>query len=81
MKNEGFYLDRENWKIEINPKNRENKIKIPILAALSIAPILGALLVVFLPFLGFALLGKLMIQKMYLGLHNIFNKEWLNIRR
>lgn len=63
MRNEGFYYDYKNWTIEVNPKNKEGKVHVSTIFVLILAPLLGALLVVALPLIGFALLGKLMIQK------------------
>lgn len=49
-----YYYNCKTWQLSNEPT--EGKcIKIPFLAALLIAPILGGALVVFLPFIGFAL--------------------------
>ena len=43
----------------------ERYLRIPTLGMLLLAPVMGALLVVFLPFLGFALLGREVLDWTY----------------
>jgi hypothetical protein len=59
----GFYLNRKTWDlVTVNGKKgllpgetEDRYLKVPTLAMLAAAPVLGATLVVFLPFVGFAL--------------------------
>jgi len=59
----GFYLNRKTWdlvtvngKKGVLPGNPDNLfLKVPTVAMLAVAPVLGATLVVFLPFVGFVL--------------------------
>jgi hypothetical protein len=59
----GFYLNRKTWDlVTVNGKKGvlpgeadERYLKVPTIAMLAAAPVLGATLVVFLPFVGFAL--------------------------
>ena len=59
----GFYLNRKTWDlVTVNGKKgvlpgkaNELYLKVPTLAMLAAAPLLGATLVIFLPFVGFAL--------------------------
>jgi len=61
----GFYLNRDAWDlIAINGKDGvlpgnqgQRYIKLPVWAVLAIAPAAGGLFVVFLPLIGFALVG------------------------
>jgi hypothetical protein len=60
----GFYWHTAGWEIAtlsgdggVLPGTPEDRyIRVPALAMLMMAPVMGALLVVFLPFIGFALL-------------------------
>jgi hypothetical protein len=62
----GFYLDWRGWKFEVVegesgalPGSAETAyVRVPTLLMLVLAPILGGLFVVFLPFIGFALIGE-----------------------
>jgi len=67
--NKGFYWDAEKWEITLTQPVGKN-IKIPTIIMLFTAPLMGALLVVFLPFLGFFLLGKHLLTIGYRSIHN-----------
>jgi hypothetical protein len=62
----GFYLDWRNWRFEmidavkgsLSGAPETSYVRVPTLAMLVVAPILGALFVVFLPFIGFAIVGE-----------------------
>jgi hypothetical protein len=59
----GFYLNRDKWTlVTVNGKEGalpgaegQRYLRIPVLAMLFLAPVLGGLFVAFLPFIGFAL--------------------------
>jgi hypothetical protein len=55
--NKGFYWDSEKWEMTLT-KPEEKSIKIPTLFMLVLCPLMGGLLVITLPFIGFILLGK-----------------------
>jgi hypothetical protein len=67
----GFYLNRKTWDlVTVNGKKgvlpgkpEDLYLKVPTLAMLAAAPILGATLVVFLPFVGFALFAAAGFRK------------------
>ena len=60
----GFYIERESWHlVTVEGKSgvlpggaTESYRRLPVLALLFAAPLLGALFVMFLPFIGFAML-------------------------
>jgi hypothetical protein len=62
----GYYLSKANW--EIVPVQRDGErlpgtaadhfVELPLAAVLSVMPVLGGLMVVFLPFIGLALVAK-----------------------
>jgi hypothetical protein len=62
----GFYWHRGEWSVAtVTPTDTrlpgragDRYVRIPTLAMLAAAPIMGGLLVVFLPFVGFALVGR-----------------------
>jgi hypothetical protein len=62
----GYYLSRSNWEIFPIEKDgqklpgpvAEHYVKVPTAAALLIMPVLGGLMVVFLPFIGLYLAAK-----------------------
>jgi hypothetical protein len=63
----GFYFNKNNWEIVtvsgkkggVLPGNHETGyLKIPAVAMLAAAPVLGAAFVIFLPVIGFALLAS-----------------------
>jgi len=72
----GFYFHKGNWEITVVqgekgvlPGNDETTwVRIPTLAMLVGAPVMGGLFVVFLPFLGFAMLFNHLGQKAASGL-------------
>lgn len=65
----GFYLNRKTWNlVTVNGKKgflptNDVYVKIPALAMLAAAPILGATLVIFLPFAGIALFAAAGLRK------------------
>jgi hypothetical protein len=68
----GFYFNKKNWEIVtvsgkrggVLPGGPETEyLKIPALAMLAAAPVLGAAFVVFLPVIGFALLAGAAFKK------------------
>jgi hypothetical protein len=67
----GFYLNRKTWDlVTVNGKKgvlpgKPDDLyrKVPTLAMLAAAPVLGATLVVFLPFIGFALFAVAGLRK------------------
>ena len=62
----GYYLSRSNWEIfpiahdgeKLPGTASEHYVKVPTAAALGLMPVLGGLMVVFLPFIGLYLAGK-----------------------
>ncbi len=72
----GFYWKQKNWEIEVVKgdegtlpgKADTTYVRIPTLAMLLGAPVMGGLFVVFLPFLGFAMLAKHFGKKAYSGM-------------
>ena len=65
----GFYLNRKTWDlVTVNGKKgnlptNDVYVKIPALAMLAAGPVLGATLVVFLPFVGIALFAAAGLRK------------------
>ena len=67
----GFYLNRKTWDlVTVNGKKGllpgvadDLYLKVPTLAMLAVAPVLGATLVIFLPFVGFALFAVAGLRK------------------
>ena len=68
----GFYFNKKNWEIVtvsgkrggVLPGNPETEyLKIPAVAMLAAAPVLGAAFVIFLPVIGFALLASAVFKK------------------
>jgi hypothetical protein len=64
----GYYLNLSRWAIEPVakdggrlPEGRGTWTKIPTVAALALVPILGATFLMFLPFIGFALVAQAMV--------------------
>jgi hypothetical protein len=74
----GFYYHKGNWEITVVqgekgtlPGNEETAwVRIPTLAMLVGAPVMGGLFVVFLPFLGFAMLFNHLGKKAAAGLRS-----------
>ena len=72
----GFYWKQNNWEIEVVkgdegtlPGDADTTyVRIPTLAMLLGAPVMGGLFVVFLPFLGFAMLANHLGKKAVSGL-------------
>lgn len=56
-----YYWNTKNW--EFTTKQQENCIAISIPLLLTIAPLMGLLFVLFLPFIGFALTAMILINK------------------
>lgn len=66
----GYYLSKSNW--EIFPVARdgqtlpgpasEHYVQVPTAAALALMPVLGGLMVVFLPFIGLYMTGKALLN-------------------
>jgi hypothetical protein len=62
----GYYLSKSNWEIfpiahdgeKLPGKTSEHYVKVPTAAALAVMPVLGGLMVVFLPFIGLYLTAK-----------------------
>ena len=62
----GFYWNTKEWELEtlsgkggkLPGKNDAAYVKVPAVAMLTLAPMMGALYVMFLPFIGFALLAE-----------------------
>ena len=62
----GFYFNTRSWDIELNrvngealPGNADDRyVRIPAVALLILGPAMGFLFVIFLPFIGFALLFR-----------------------
>jgi len=59
----GFYWNLAKWEMQVIPRQggvllgspTDKYLKVPILALLVVAPVMGALYAIFLPFIGFAL--------------------------
>ncbi len=79
----GFYLNRDAWDlIAVSGKQGvlpgsegQRYTRVPVWAVLCLAPVLGGLFVVFLPFIGFALvfmhLGRMMLAGSKRALHSL----------
>ena len=67
----GYYWNPRNWEVEVvSPEGAKLKgaaeakyVKIPFPALFVIVPLLGALFLMFLPFIGFALFGYAIVKK------------------
>jgi hypothetical protein len=68
----GFYFNKANWEIvTVSGKKggvlpgdaKADYFKVPAVAMLAAAPVLGAAFVVFLPVIGFTLLGSALFRK------------------
>ncbi len=72
----GFYWKQNNWEIEVVkgdegtlPGNADTTyVRIPTVAMLLGAPVMGGLFVIFLPFLGFAMLANHLGKKAFSGM-------------
>jgi hypothetical protein len=68
----GYYFDLEDWKLEVVdgtigtlPRDRRSRyVRIPTLALLAMAPLLGLAFVVLLPFLGLAVVAEHVWEKL-----------------
>lgn len=68
----GFYWNVAEWEAQIVPKEggalkgtpAANYVRLPLLALLVLAPLMGAAFAFFLPFIGFALLVKFLAGKL-----------------
>ena len=66
----GYYLSRSNWEMfpilrdgeRLPGKPSEHYVKVPTAAALMLMPVLGGLMVVFLPFIGLYLTAKALVS-------------------
>jgi hypothetical protein len=69
----GFYWNLGKWEMTMVPKQGgllpgdagDKYLKVPVLALLFVAPIMGAVYAMFLPFIGFALLFSYLGKKAY----------------
>jgi hypothetical protein len=67
----GYYWNPRNWEVEVvAPEGGRLKasadsayVKVPFLALFAIVPLLGALFLMFLPFIGFALFAYAIVKK------------------
>ena len=82
----GFYFNKNNWEIvTVSGKKggllpgdaKTDYLKIPAVAMLAAAPILGAAFVVFLPVIGFALLATAAFKKAARNVETPARKEAL----
>ncbi len=75
----GFYWKQNNWEIEVVKgdegtlpgKADTTYVRIPTLAMLLGAPVMGGLFVIFLPFLGFAILANHLGKKAVSGVKEV----------
>ena len=75
----GYYLSKSNWEIFPVEKDgqrlpgpaSEHYVKIPTAAAFLLMPVLGGLMVVFLPFIGLFLTAKAAVQPLV----NVFSRS------
>jgi hypothetical protein len=79
----GFYWNRGEWQVATVsgtngylPGNaRDRYVRIPTAAMLALAPVMGGLLVVFLPFVGFALVGREVLDWSYTRLAGLTGRH------
>ena len=75
----GYYLSKSNWEMfpiardgeRLPGKPSEHYVKVPTAAALMLLPVLGGLMVVFLPFIGLYLTAKAVATPVT----NLFNRS------
>ena len=75
----GYYLSKSNWEVfpiardgeKLPGPASEHYVKIPAAAAFGILPVLGGLMVVFLPFIGLFLTAKAAVQPLV----NVFSRS------
>jgi hypothetical protein len=68
----GFYWNLAKWEMQIVPKqggvlhgtSTDRYLKVPVLALLVVAPVMGGLYALFLPFIGFAMVAGFAGRKM-----------------
>ena len=66
----GYYLSRSNWELfpvahdgqKLPGSASEHYVQVPTAAALALMPVLGGLMVVFLPFIGLYMTGKAVLS-------------------
>ncbi len=66
----GYYLSKSNWEIfpiahdgeKLPGPTSEHYVQVPTAAALALMPVLGGLMVVFLPFIGLYMTGKALLN-------------------
>ena len=58
-----YYLDAKNWKVELLDAPRPGLTRIPPVAALALAPIIGGIFVVFMPAMGLWMVTKSVAEK------------------
>jgi len=71
----GFYWNLNKWELTMVPKQggilagdaTESYLKVPVVALLVLAPLMGAVYAMFLPFIGFALLFTHLAKKVFVG--------------
>ncbi len=66
----GYYWNPRSWKVEVIPseggrlpENGAAYVKVPFPALFVVVPLLGALFLMFLPFIGFALVGHALVKR------------------
>ncbi len=67
----GYYWNTSNWEVEVvsaeggrlKAMDGARYVKVPFLALFAIVPLLGALFLMFLPLIGFALFGYAIVKK------------------
>ncbi|HET8733321.1 MAG TPA: hypothetical protein VFM45_06060 [Anaeromyxobacteraceae bacterium] len=75
----GYYLSKSNWEVfpiardgeKLPGPASEHYVKIPTAAAIGIMPVLGGLMVVFLPFIGLFLTAKAAVRPLV----NVFHRS------
>ena len=75
----GYYLSKSNWEMfpiahdgeRLPGKPSEHYVKVPTAAALMLMPVLGGLMVVFLPFIGLYLTAKAVVSPVA----NVFHRS------
>ena len=75
----GYYLSKSNWEMfpiardgeRLPGKPSEHYVKVPTAAALMLMPVLGGLMVVFLPFIGLYLTAKAVVTPVT----NVFHRS------
>jgi hypothetical protein len=65
----GYYFDTNTFSINLEGRGR----KIPFLAIFLIAPIIGLAFLMFLPFIGFYLVAKEIVVRMYTAVEHLIH--------